>query len=156
LLFAALHVNWALGGELGLAASAGSVLAQSRPFWFVAGGLWAVAALLVIGAVIGVALACGDRRRTSGFGDRRLVNSLTRVAGWGATVLLAIRAVPTLVQDLLYQAGILSSARISVDDWSVIHWRLMLWTPWFLLGTALFAVALRQHRGQLATERDCT
>lgn len=37
-VFAALHFYWALGGDLGLAVSAGP-LAEERPLWFVVVGL---------------------------------------------------------------------------------------------------------------------
>ncbi|WP_158242420.1 hypothetical protein [Amycolatopsis echigonensis] len=68
------------------------------------------------------------------------------VAGWTAAVLLVVRAVPTLGQDLLYEAGGISSARLNADDWLVVRWRLMLWTPWVLIGAMLFALALHQRR----------
>ncbi|PKW00084.1 hypothetical protein ATK30_0157 [Amycolatopsis echigonensis] len=61
-------------------------------------------------------------------------------------MLLVVRAVPTLGQDLLYEAGGISSARLNADDWLVVRWRLMLWTPWVLIGAMLFALALHQRR----------
>ena len=42
-LFAAVHLYWALGGATGLAESAGQDLAEDRPAWFVALGLYGVA-----------------------------------------------------------------------------------------------------------------
>jgi hypothetical protein len=41
-VFAGAHFFWALGGETGLDISAGQRLADERPGWFVAGGLWGV------------------------------------------------------------------------------------------------------------------
>jgi hypothetical protein len=48
-LFAALHIYWAAGGEAGSASSAGVDIATQRPLWFVLFGLWGVAVLLLAG-----------------------------------------------------------------------------------------------------------
>jgi heme/copper-type cytochrome/quinol oxidase subunit 2 len=55
--FTVLHVYWALGGNIGLAESAGAELAREKPTAFVLIGLWGVAALLVVGGVFWCAVA---------------------------------------------------------------------------------------------------
>ncbi|MBV7696586.1 DUF3995 domain-containing protein [Streptomyces sp. TRM70350] len=57
--FAGLHFFWALGGQVGLDVSSGERLVSERPAWFVAGGLWGVGLLCLVGA----AVALGLRRR---------------------------------------------------------------------------------------------
>jgi hypothetical protein len=52
LIFGAVHVFWALGGDAGLASSAGARLAAQRPELFVVFGLWGVAAVLAGGALL--------------------------------------------------------------------------------------------------------
>lgn len=87
LLFAALHIYWALGGAFGLESSAGVVLARDRPLWFVLFGLWGVAIVLLAGAALGFVLT---RRQLDGLPARLamvlggLVGALLfiRGAGW--------------------------------------------------------------------------
>lgn len=81
-LFAALHIYWALGGDDGLASSAGADLAAHRPLWFVLLGLWGTALLLIGGVVFCLGLT---RWQLTG-GLRRGV----AILGWlGGGVLLA-------------------------------------------------------------------
>lgn len=63
LSFAGLHLYWAAGGGVGLAASAGAELARTRPAWFVATGLWGVAGVLILGTVESILLV-GHRSGT--------------------------------------------------------------------------------------------
>lgn len=123
-VFAAVHLFWAVGGSAGLASSAGPQLAAERPGWFVAGGLWGVAGLLLIGAGLGILLT---RPRTRGW--------LGRVTGFvGAAVgfLLLARAVG--VEVLLLTGTVTVSA---VER----QWTLVLWNPWFLAGGVFFCLA---------------
>lgn len=117
--------------------------------WFVTVGLWGVAAVLLLGA--GVALA--PTRPYSATVGRQQV---TEIAGWLVVPLLAIRALPTLAQDIFTEAGVLPSPAHSTNGWAVIHWRLALWTPWFVLGAVLFALAVvGYHRtSRLDSDRD--
>lgn len=143
LIFAALHVFWAAGGTMGLAVSAGAELARRRPAWFVLGGLWGVAALLLVAAAVAASMAHPP-------GSPR-VRRVVRAAGWLVVVLLALRAVPTLIQDLLTESGQLVPPAGSGTDWTLLHWRLALWTPWFLLGGGLFALVLARTRTKVGT-----
>nr|WP_157528643.1 DUF3995 domain-containing protein [Kibdelosporangium sp. MJ126-NF4] len=52
-LFAVLHIYWAVGGEAGLASSAGVDLATRRPLGFVLLGLW--------GLIVAPRLNSGDK-----------------------------------------------------------------------------------------------
>ena len=60
-----LHLYWALGGTVGLTESAGRRLAEERPAEFVLGGLYGVALVLVVRAVVVAVLLVTD----PGFGD---------------------------------------------------------------------------------------
>ncbi|WP_246626452.1 DUF3995 domain-containing protein [Modestobacter italicus] len=124
--FAVLHVFWALGGSVGLASSAGDRLAAERPGWFVAGGLWGVAALLLIAAGLAVALARGRRRR------------LLVLAGAAIGLLLLLRG---LGIEMLLLAGAYAGNAAMSD--AQRHWSLVLWNPWFLLGGMAFLLAAR-------------
>ncbi|RJQ75849.1 DUF3995 domain-containing protein [Amycolatopsis panacis] len=129
-LFAGAHFFWALGGELGLDISAGSRLAAERPGWFVAGGLWGVGGLCLVGAVVAGGLA---RRGVRGRRWR-----LLKLLGWGVAALLLVRGIGIEVL-------ILSGVR-GVDDAvssGQRFWTLALWNPWFILGGLLFALAAR-------------
>jgi hypothetical protein len=146
--FAGLHAYWAAGGGAGLAGAAGRQLARQRPLWFVTAGLWGAAGLLLIGAVLAVGLTAAGKQSMR----RRRVLA---VGGWLAVLLLAVRTVPTLAQDVLTEAGLLSPSRSVLADWSLIHWRLALWTPWFALGAVMFTLALRnQNRAAVPDDRD--
>lgn len=125
-LFAALHVYWAAGGALGLASSAGVDLATRRPWWFVLGGLWGVAAVLLAGAGFGVGLA----RWTFSGTPRRLVVAL----GWLGGGLLVVRG---LVLEVLLATGPLAAAVGPAQT----RWSLLLWNPWFVLGGVLVLLA---------------
>lgn len=140
--FAALHVYWAVGGRVWLASSAGVDLATRRPALFVMAGLWGAALLLLLGAALSAALARGR--------PRGRLQRVAVIAGWlVGTVLLARGVVLQLV--LVTDAGGVAS---SVGP-SEVHWSLILWNPWFMLGGILFL--LTAHRfGRLGRGRDRT
>ncbi|MDT0275252.1 DUF3995 domain-containing protein [Blastococcus goldschmidtiae] len=125
-LFALLHIFWALGAPWLLASSAGTALAADRPTWFVIAGLWGVAALLVVGAVMGVALA---QRRTGGRAARFVV-VLSCLGG----ACLLLRGVVVQVVLLTDAGGVASN--VGEEQMRV---SLLLWNPWFVLGGLLFA-----------------
>lgn len=127
--FALLHLYWALGGDIGLAESAGVRLAETRPTAFVLVGLWGVAALLLVAASSWCVLARGWPR---GHRMRRAAIIVGALAG----VLLIVRAVVLEAVLLLDAGGIASSVGPAQA-----HWSLWLWNPWFLLGGALFLLA---------------
>lgn len=123
--FAVLHVYWALGGNIGLAESAGVDLASRRPLTFVLFGLWGVAALLLGGAVLGGVLV---RARTRGMPRR-----LAIIAGGVIGTTLLVRGVGVELVLLLDLGGIASSVGPAQT-----HWSLLLWNPWFMLGGIAF------------------
>ena len=125
-LFAALHVFWALGGSFGLAGSAGRELAEQRPVWFVLGGLWGVAALLLVAAALGMALA-----RTEPQPRLAVV-----VLGAAVGLLLLLRGL--VIEALLLSGALDGNTAITADQ---RRWSLLLWNPWFLVGGAFFALA---------------
>ena len=127
--FALLHVYWALGGDIGLAESAGARLAETRPPAFVLVGLWGVAALMLGAASWWCALARGWPR---GHRMRRAAIFVWALAG----VTLIFRAVVLETVLLLDAGGVASSVGPAQA-----HWSLWLWNPWFLLGGALFLPA---------------
>ena len=138
LLFAALHLFWALGGSLGLAEAAGRTLADERPAWFVLVGLYGVALLLVAAAGLGVLLARGP---TTGGTGRVLF-----VLGAGVAAVLLLRAIGVellLLTDPGYGGGDISPAQ----RW----WSLVLWNPWFLLGGISFGLAAVAAHGSRRT-----
>lgn len=127
MIFAAAHVFWALGGEVGLDISAGEQLATERPAWFVVGGLWGVALLCLVGALVGLGLS---RRGVRG-GPWRLL----RLVGWGVGALLLVRGIGV---ELLIIAGVYQVDSVSAAQ---KFWTLALWNPWFILGGVLFGLA---------------
>ncbi|GAA1928732.1 DUF3995 domain-containing protein [Streptantibioticus ferralitis] len=126
-LFVLVHLYWAWGGTVGFVAATGSS-DLIRPTWFVIFGLWGVALVCLVGA--GAALAA-----VQSWG-RGMPQWMVRTVLWMGVIVLLLRALPTGVQDVLLVTGVLHPARPL--DWSVVHWRLALWTPWFLIGATLF------------------
>lgn len=135
-IFAGLHFFWALGGEVGLDVSAGEELATERPAWFVAGGLWGVGLLCLVGA----AVALGLRRR--GVRGRRW--QALRLLGQGICALLLVRGV---VVEALLIAGVSTVGDVSTAQ---KFWTLAVWNPWFILGGALFGLASRGFAKDMA------
>ncbi|MGW4804738.1 DUF3995 domain-containing protein [Kitasatospora sp. NPDC004272] len=132
-VFAGAHLYWAVGGDRGLAVSAGGRLAAERPAWFVLTGLWGVAAACLAGAVLGVLLARSGR---SGWWGRVL-----RWAGLGVGALLLVRGLAVEVLLLADPDGL--AAEVSRAQRA---WTLALWNPWFLAGGLLFCLAARGAR----------
>jgi hypothetical protein len=135
-IFAAAHFFWALGGTVGLAVSAGPPLAAERPAWFVAGGLWGVGALCLVGAVIGHELG---RRRLRG-----LPWFLVRAGGAAAGLILLARAIT--VETLLLAGSTLNNT-VGPEH---RFWTLVLWNPWFAAGGVAFLAAVLGTWGKSA------
>ncbi|WP_433453948.1 DUF3995 domain-containing protein [Streptomyces sp. CA-142005] len=127
--FAGLHFFWALGGQVGLDVSSGKRLASERPAWFVAGGLWGVGLMCLVGAAVAIGL---QRRGVHGHRWRVL-----RWLGVAICVLLLVRGL--LVEALLI-AGVSAVGEVSAAQ---KFWTLALWNPWFILGGLLFGLAAR-------------
>ncbi len=92
--FGVVHVFWALGGETGLASSAGARLATTRPASFVVFGLWGVAVILTGGALLaGRAVWCA----------------------LGARWLRVLRAVAAVIGIVLVLRGVLVETALAAD-----------------------------------------
>ncbi|WP_072803480.1 DUF3995 domain-containing protein [Rhodococcoides yunnanense] len=140
--FAALHVFWALGGSTGLASSAGTELAASRPTSFVVFGLWGVAAALIVAAVLVRAAS------NPSYSQR-----LRRILGW----LLGAAGLAMLVRGVLIQIVLLTDAgdvRSAVGP-EQTRMSLILWNPWFIVGGVLFLSVsyqvVRKQRSSIAS-----
>jgi hypothetical protein len=130
-LFAVPHLYWALGGSFALAVAAGADLARQRPTWFVVGGLWGVAAALLVGAAFCVGLARWRLRGTS----RRLAAAL----GWAGGTVLVLRGL--LVEVLLATGAGGVAETVGADQTT---WSLLVWNPWFVVGGVLVLLATRE------------
>jgi len=128
-----------VGGDIGLASSAGVDLATRRPALFVAVGLWGTALLLLLGAGFTAALA---RSRPRG-----RLRRLAVVVSWLVGVALVARGV-VLELVLLTGGGGVAAAVGALE----IHWSLVLWTPWFTLGGVAFLLTARRF-GQRSPSR---
>lgn len=133
-VFAAVHLFWALGGTAGLASAAGPDLAAQRPPAFVVFGLFGVAALLLAGA--GLVMIAGSVIETA-----RLSRPANLVIGT-VGVVLTIRG---LALEALLEADV-GGLRTSIGPLES-EWSLTLWNPWFAIGGSLFLwTALRVRR----------
>ncbi|MFE3647390.1 MULTISPECIES: DUF3995 domain-containing protein [unclassified Streptomyces] len=128
--FGVLHFYWALGGSWGLDVSAGP-LAEDRPGWFVAVGLWGVGMLCLAGGVLGWLLT---RPRWPGAAGRAVA-----ALAWCACAVLLVRGVA--VEALLLTDAAGGEVNVSADQ---RFWTLVLWNPWFLAGGLAFGLAARR------------
>ncbi len=94
-----------------------------------AGGLWGVGLLCLIGS----AIALGLRRR----GVRGPRWRLLQLLGFAICALLLVRGV--LVEVLLL-AGVSAVGEVSAAQ---KFWTLTVWNPWFILGGVLFGMTAR-------------
>ena len=142
LLFALPHVYWGLGGRAGLSGTVGAAnLHLFDDPWVQAIGLWGVALLCAIAALYGLALAQAWGRVVPRW-----------LLGWdavAASALLALRGAAGIVEAGLVQRGLVA-APDDPDVWLVVHSSLLLWSPGFLAGAALFAAAAWGLRRQKA------
>lgn len=127
-IFAVVHLYWAMGGDAGLASSAGAELAARRPWGFVLFGLWGTALVLLVGAAYGIGLAYARPRG----GLRRGMVVLGLMAG----AALVVRGL-LLEIVLLTGAGGVASAMGPLET----YWSLVLWNPWFVVGGLLLILA---------------
>lgn len=132
-VFAALHLYWAIGGDVGLASSAGADLATRRPMSFVLPGLWGVALLSLAGVAFCVGLVRWHPHGTL----RRTVILLGCLAG---TALL-VRGVVLEVTLLANVGGVANAVGPEQERWS-----LLLWNPLFVVGGLALLLATRDFR----------
>lgn len=132
-IFAAVHLYWALGGDAGLASSAGVELATRRPPAFVLFGLWGTALVLLVGAAFGIALAHWRPRG----GLRR-----------GTVILGGLVGAVLFVRGLLLEVVLLTGAGgvASAIGPRETYGSLILWNPWFMLGGLLLILATHRFR----------
>ena len=139
LIFALPHLYWALGGRTGLrfslALHGSREEAVIRDPWFVATGLWGVAGLCILGAVVALAAV-----RPSG---RVIPRWILLAVAWSACAITVVRALlwPGFIRSTLYVTGTVSLPADIDPSW--IRWDLALWSPWFLVGGILFGVLAR-------------
>ena len=119
--FAVPHVYWAAGGTAGLEGEAiGGALATIN---------YAAIALSGIAAALALALA--------GRWGRSLPRPVLATGAWGACVVLSLRGIAGLIQDLVVLLG------ESEDEVSTL---VLVFEPLFLVGGILFGLAARQSR----------
>ncbi|MFH8589634.1 DUF3995 domain-containing protein [Streptomyces celluloflavus] len=128
--FAGLHFYWALGGSWGLSVSAGP-LAEERPGWFVAVGLWGVGLLCLVGGGLGWLLGRPW--------PRGLAGRAVKVLGWCVCAVLLVRGIA--VEGLLLADTAGQEIAVSPEQ---RLWTLLLWNPWFLIGGLVFGLAARE------------
>lgn len=124
LIFAALHVAWAMGFYIGLDQASARQAFQRR--WFLVYDLIA-AGLCVLALAVGLALV----RQW----DQRLPYSLLPVLAWGGTALLALRGGAGIAQDIYVAAFNKNSPGATA-----------LWDVWFCLGAMLYGISAWQFR----------
>jgi len=122
LIFAALHVAWALGWYVGLEQESARKAFQRR--WFFVYDLVA-AGLCVVAFAVALALA-------QQWGQR-IPYSVVWTLAWAGTALLALRGAAGVAQDVYLAAsdGHLPTAAV-------------LWDLWFCLGAMLFGISVWQ------------
>ncbi len=119
--FAVPHVYWAAGGTAGLEGGA------------IDGALATInyAAIVLSGIAAALALALAGRW------GRSLPRPVLATGAWGACVVLSLRGIAGLIQDLVVLLG------ESEDEVSTL---ILVFEPLFLVGGILFGLAARQSR----------
>lgn len=134
-VFGALHLFWAVGFRPGLARFLSYEAAKDAEIignpWFIAFGLWGVAAASLIGGVIGLSLL-----RPWGSRAPRWLRLAPSLVAAGA---LGFRAVSGLISSPLYAIGAWRRPDGIDPDWIVLD--AVLFAPWFLIGAIAFALA---------------
>lgn len=132
LLYAAVSVYWALGGEAGLATVGGAIaeLARTRTPLALAVA-WGAALLKGAAALLALPLI-----RPWG---RRLPRRLLLLACWGTSAVLILYGGVFVAVGALVLAGIIPGA--PPEQQFALRWHVVLWDLWFLLWGLALAVA---------------
>ncbi|HVA91200.1 MAG TPA: DUF3995 domain-containing protein [Chloroflexota bacterium] len=130
--FAAISFYWVAGGTLGSETIGPAItrpIASGDPGWIAL--LWATAALKVIAGLIALAVVRPWGRRA----PRRLLQT----TAWIACAVMALyEGIASLADHLLMVTGVISTP--SGLGQTALHWHLLLWDPWWLVGGLLFGV----------------
>ncbi len=123
LVFAAVHVYWALGGTVGL--PPGFTVSMNRALFVI--DLVSIP-LSGVGALLALTLV-----RPWG---RRFPRGMLLTAAWGVCTLMLLHAAPTLIEGGLIATGLVANDLSAEDRLSLV-----LYEPWFLIGGTLFGTA---------------
>lgn len=141
IVFAIPHIVWGLGWwqealrfSLGLRVGPEEERVINDP-GFILSSLWGVAALSLA--------ACGIALSTVQPWGRRLPQWMPVAGAWGVALVLAIRGLvfPGILGGLAIEADLIPLGDDSDPAWN--RWNIVLWSPWFLLGSVLFVGAAR-------------
>ncbi len=123
LVFAAVHLYWALGGTAGLPHG---MSVDMNPALFVIDVL--AVPLSVVGALLALSLV-----RPWG---RLLPRRLLLGSAWAVCALLIVHSAPTLVEGGLVVTGLRDAKPSGLERWS-----LFVYEPWFFMGGVLYGAA---------------
>ena len=127
LVFAVVHLYWALGGTVGLP---NGMSVDMNPALFVIDVL--AVPLSVVGALLALSLV-----RPWG---RLLPRRLLLAGAWAVCALLIVHSAPTLVESGLVVTGLRDAEPSALERWS-----LFVYEPWFFVGGVLYGAAAWGH-----------
>jgi hypothetical protein len=138
---------WAAGGTIGIETQAESIQSAARdPDARFVALVWATGVIKVGGALLALAFVQGWGRMI----PRRLLLVAGWVAGMGMLLYGGINFIAGACVALLGAIDVIESPAGTSAFW----WHLLLWDPWWMLGGALFGVAVwifqRQPHGDRA------
>jgi hypothetical protein len=129
-LYGLLKLYWAIGGT-----RLRDTVGIDKQLWhdgrFVALGLWGTVLL----ALVGIATALATVRPWGA----RIPRWVIGTGAWFATVVLALRAAPSLVADALVAADLVVPHGWNADRQRLLLWDLRLWAPFFAVWALLWA-----------------
>lgn len=123
LLFAAVHLYWALGGTFGLP--------PGKPI-MVGGPLFVIDLVAIPLCLVGAVFALTLVQPWGKIFPRRLL----LIAAWGGCAFLMLHAAPVLIEGGLTEIGLLKRTLSPLDRWDLI-----VYEPFWLLGGILFGGA---------------
>ena len=147
-VFGALHLYWALGGDAGLvqfSTPSNQTLAFTRDPIYI-GLTWAVGLICAYGAIVSLG--------TTQTWGRHIPRWVLLTTLWIACGLSLLRGIGNPVQDLLVLAGIMpfepfeGPQAIAWYRWMLID--VIVWSPWFTLGGLAFGITAWSARRRAA------